>query len=237
MKDGIPVVQGVTLSHHKAYGMMVSGEVICYSPKAQRSLSLVTNVEPRIVFGIWLFQQFYSHTNLIAIAEYCRNNSNHLRSMLKEQGISTRFNEGSIITVLERLLPWMIQDFHLAPEGDGVHYITMPHITVTAVERFVGSISLFEAHFSKLLQRIKPDLDYALGLSTTLKRIRSLDNLLLPKIITFMKQNGNVAPSFGQGQFPGLSHRLVSGPKGGSQRGACIVSMRESCYLHVATRC
>lgn len=30
--DGIPVVQGVTISHHKAFGIMVSGEVISYCP-------------------------------------------------------------------------------------------------------------------------------------------------------------------------------------------------------------
>ncbi|MCJ1461293.1 hypothetical protein MMC28_011675 [Mycoblastus sanguinarius] len=198
MEAGLPVVQGVTMSHHKAYGIMVSGEVICYCPKVQQSSCLVSNVEPRIIFETWLFQQFYSHADLIATAEYCRSNSNRLRSMLKTRGIATRFNEGSFITILERIPPWMVQDFHLAPEGDWVHYITMPHISPAAVDSFVETISLFEAHFSTALHVIKPDLDHALGQPITLIRIRSLDSVLFPKIVAFAEQYGNNATLGGE---------------------------------------
>lgn len=159
---------------------MVSGEVIWYCSKVQRSLSLVANVEPRIVFETRLLQRFNSHTDLLATAEYFQNNSNYLRSMLKVRGMMTRFNEGSFITLTEQLPTWMVQDFHLAPEGDWVHYITMPHISSAVVD-----------YFSTVLRRIEPDLDYALGLPVTLKRTRSVDNLLFPKIITFVEQNGN----------------------------------------------
>lgn len=72
-KAGLPVVQGITSSHHKASGNMVSGEVICYGPEAQKSLPLVANIEPRIVFETWLFHQFYSDADLIATAAYCRS--------------------------------------------------------------------------------------------------------------------------------------------------------------------
>lgn len=37
-RNGIPVVQGITLSDHKAFGViMVSGEVICYTPHHQHN--------------------------------------------------------------------------------------------------------------------------------------------------------------------------------------------------------
>lgn len=89
------------MSHHKAYEIMVSGEVICYSPKGQSSLSLVSKVEPRVVFEMWLFQRFYSHTDPIETAKYCLDNSNRLRPILKEREIVTRFNDGSFITILD----------------------------------------------------------------------------------------------------------------------------------------
>ena len=50
IKNGLPVVQGITLSHHKAFGMMVSGEVIYYSPSAKNLAGLGSPVDARIVF-------------------------------------------------------------------------------------------------------------------------------------------------------------------------------------------
>ncbi len=37
--EGIPIVQGITLSHHKAFGIMVSGEVIGYCPNSSEQFA------------------------------------------------------------------------------------------------------------------------------------------------------------------------------------------------------
>ncbi|KAL2040125.1 hypothetical protein N7G274_007028 [Stereocaulon virgatum] len=54
-KTGRPVVQGITPGHHKALGIMVSGEVICYNPTNQKLATAVSSVEPRVIFKTWLF--------------------------------------------------------------------------------------------------------------------------------------------------------------------------------------
>lgn len=48
-RNGLPVVQGLTLSHYKAFGIMVLGEVICYNPTTG-TIPTATTVNPRIVF-------------------------------------------------------------------------------------------------------------------------------------------------------------------------------------------
>lgn len=56
-KSDLPVVQGITLSHHKAFGIMVSGEVICFSPAERRLATVFSSVEPRVIFETWFFQK------------------------------------------------------------------------------------------------------------------------------------------------------------------------------------
>ena len=63
-KDDLPVVQGITLSHHKAFEIMISGEVICFSPAERRLATVFSSIEPRVIFETWFFQQMYSPTDL-----------------------------------------------------------------------------------------------------------------------------------------------------------------------------
>ena len=92
-RNGLPVVQGINFSHHKALGIIVSGEVICYSPTDQNSATTVSNVEPRVIFETWLFQKMYSQSDLVRMLRYCLQNASHLRAELEAIGVITRYNE------------------------------------------------------------------------------------------------------------------------------------------------
>ncbi|KAJ5740228.1 pyridoxal phosphate-dependent transferase [Penicillium malachiteum] len=141
-KRGAPVVQAVTLSHHKVFGIMVSGQVVCHlRDTTKRTLAtMASSGDPRAVFETWLVQQLYPAEDLARIHIYCLGNAQLLRGLLHDAGVDVRFNEESPITVFERVPSWLMYEFHLAPEGDWVHFIMMPHITSKAVHRFVQSI-------------------------------------------------------------------------------------------------
>lgn len=189
IKNGLPVVQGITLSHHKAFGIMVSGEVICYSPRSKKLAGLgPPAIDARIVFETWLFQQMYGPEDLIQTGRYCVNNANRLRAKLARIGMATRFNEDSFITLLERIPPWMVQDYHLAPEGDWVHHVAMPHITTDAVDHFVETVSKVDDHFATLFHFINPGLNSACDQTLSLHRIRCRDEVTFPKIVEFAEQ-------------------------------------------------
>lgn len=142
----IPVVQGVTVSHHKVFGIMVSGEVISYCPNHSKQFdALAGTVDPRAVFETWLFEQAYHTADLVTIWKYCLDNAKLLRELLAEHKVPTHFNQESIITLLEYPPRWLVEEFHLAPEGDWVHFITMPHINPTTIERFVRAIASVDA--------------------------------------------------------------------------------------------
>ena len=44
-KNNLPVVQDITFSHHKAFGIMVSGEVISFSPNDKKLAIMFSNAE------------------------------------------------------------------------------------------------------------------------------------------------------------------------------------------------
>ena len=188
-KRGLPAVQGITLSHHKAYGIMVSGEVICYTPRSKKTAIFASPVDPRIVFETWLFQQMYSAEDLAHTARYCVDNANRLRTKLASIGVATRFNQDSFTTLVERLPPWMIQDFHLAPEGDWVHYIAMPHITPGAIDHFVETVRKLDEHFATVFHFVNPDLELACGQTLSLQRIRCRDEETLPRVLNFLRKS------------------------------------------------
>jgi hypothetical protein len=189
-RGGRPVVQGITLSHHKVYGLMVSGEVICYNP-AGHLIPKSTAIDPRVVFETWLFHQMYSAKDLLRLRQYCLSNANRLRGLLNQAGFATRFNEKSVITIMERIPYWLMQEFNLAPEGDWVHHISMPHITPAAVDHFVTRISEVDDHFLSMFEIIREALKTALGEEEVflLKRLRARDELLLQRIAALAKQH------------------------------------------------
>ena len=101
IKNGLPVVQCITLSHHKAFGIMVSGEVICYSPRSQKLAGLgPPTIDARIVFETWLFQRMYAPKDVNQTGRYYVKNANRLRAKLAGIGVSTRFNKDSFKTPL-----------------------------------------------------------------------------------------------------------------------------------------
>ncbi|WP_183155103.1 pyridoxal-dependent decarboxylase [Mycobacterium kansasii] len=183
-KGDRPVVQGITVSHHKVYGVMVSGEVIFLQPQRPTPGTTRAEVDRRAVLETWLFQKFYTPHNLVQTRDYCQKNTDQLRRLLRGINVVTRFNARSIITLIERLPRWLIHDFHLAPEGDWVHYITMPHISSGAVCDFVQAIVAVEGHFSTMFQHILPALKEQLHCGVKLKRIGSRDKFLLAKLVT-----------------------------------------------------
>ncbi|KAH9873931.1 hypothetical protein IAQ61_004558 [Plenodomus lingam] len=176
-RDGLPVVQGLTISHHKAYGIMVSGEVICYSPHTS-ALPTATPVDSRIIFETWLFQQLYHPEALVATRDYCLANATRLRGSLAALGLETRYNKDCIITVLERIPPWLIRSFHLAPEGDWLHFIAMPHIHPSAVAAFAAALLRVSMHFTAMFNALQAPLSKALGCAIRIKRVRVHDEAI-----------------------------------------------------------
>ncbi|KAL8839812.1 MAG: hypothetical protein Q9176_004215 [Flavoplaca citrina] len=188
-RDALPVVQGVTLSHHKAWGIMVSGEVICYNPRQRLLKTVASRVEPRVVFETWLAQKFYTPAELNRLHAYCLANADLLRRLLQETGIVVRWNNNSLITFFERLPPWMVEEYHLAPEGPWVHYITMPHISPKAIDRFAHAVAEWKEHFLAALNSVTPEMSVLLGRSVKLQRIRCHDPVSFTQAVDFVKSS------------------------------------------------
>lgn len=170
--SGTPVVQGITLSHHKAFGIMVSGEVICYCPDSLDQLAALTpSVEPRAVFETWLFEQIYLPDDLLSTNAYCLQNASVLRQSLATIGVPTRYNENSIITLLERPPPWIVKEFQLAPESGWVHFITMPHISRATIDRFVRAVQYVDVQCATAFEYVGSSLDASLDRHVTLERV------------------------------------------------------------------
>jgi hypothetical protein len=173
-RNGTPIVQGITISHHKVLGIMVSGEVISYCPNvsAKKQWDALTGaVEPRAIFETWLFNQIYHEDDLVTIWKYCLDNASLLRRLLEEANVPTRFNDDCIITLLERQPPWLIEEFQLAPEGDWVHFIAMPHISPATVRHFAQKVALIDSHCATAYTYVEASLAATLSRSVKLQRL------------------------------------------------------------------
>ncbi|KAI1109424.1 PLP-dependent transferase [Nemania sp. NC0429] len=169
--DGTPLVQGVTISHHKALGNIVSGEVLCFSPQDQLP-DLCSSLDPRVVFETWLYSRVYDPSDLAQMLDECRENASRLETSLNRIGVVTKRNSQSIITVLERPPSWITEEFSLRPEGDWVHFITMSHISKETVDRFVDQLASIDRQFSYAFSAVAPLLSDRLRRTIKLKRVR-----------------------------------------------------------------
>nr|CEG03482.1 unnamed protein product [Fusarium pseudograminearum CS5834] len=155
---------------------MVSGEVISYCPNHGKQFdALAGTVDPRAVLEMWLFEKTYTTADLATIWNYCLGNARMLRELLAEHKVLTHFNQDSIITLLEYPPRWLVQEFHLAPEGDWVHFITMPHICPTTVRRFVRAVAAIDTNCGTAFDYVGHSLASSLHLSgrTQLQRLTS----------------------------------------------------------------
>ena len=166
----MPLVQGITLSHHKALGSTVSGEVVCYSPNGELA-SLASPVEPRIVFETWLYTKVYTRSDVALMLSYCRTNATRLVRGLDQIGMATKRNGEGLIVVLERPPAWITEEFSLRPEGDWVHFITMPHISPETVDFFVDRIASIDRQCTVAFSYVAPLLSSAFRKPVTLKRV------------------------------------------------------------------
>jgi hypothetical protein len=180
-------VQGLTISHHKAFGIVVSGEVICYSPQL-RILPTATPVDSRIVFETWLFQAFYPPRALLETRAYCIANAMRLRRSLAALGLATRYNDACLITLLEHIPPWLVRAFHLAPEGDWVHFIAMPHIAPSAIAHFAAALLRVSMHFTATFRALHAQLSIAFGCPVELKRVRMQDDSLFANLLAMAER-------------------------------------------------
>ncbi|KAI3325097.1 PLP-dependent transferase [Xylariaceae sp. AK1471] len=169
--DGTPLVQGITISHHKALGHIVSGVVLCFSPEWQLSTSC-SSLDPRAVFETWFYSRVYGPSDLALMLSYCRTIASHLEACLSRIGVATKRNSQSIITVLERPPSWIIEEFSLRPEGDWVHFITMPYVSKETVDCFVDQLSCIDKQFSVAFSYIAPLLSNSLERAIELKRVQ-----------------------------------------------------------------
>ncbi|KAI4179413.1 MAG: hypothetical protein L6R41_007858 [Letrouitia leprolyta] len=193
-RNNLPVVQGITMSHHKAFGLMVSGEVICYSPTDQQLANAVSDVDPRVVFETWLFQKMYSPSDWQLVNQCCNTNARRLRSRLEAAGLRTRYNEESYITVMERPPAWLLHRYHLAPEGGWVHYITMPHVSSSAVDEFVTTMALFDRTYAAILREVERKLILTIGQDIGIVRISCHDSVVFSKIFAFYQRTHTMSP-------------------------------------------
>lgn len=189
--SGRYIVQGVSFSLHKFPGLSVAGQVVCWtSPSVQRSGRLVAHdglLDRRAVSELWLYRQLTSPAESEALYGYCLANANRLRSRLRDAGIATLFNSESLITLIQRLPPWLIDDFNLSPEGDWVHFICMPHITPSIIDKFVTAVI---DHYSAVARALRSVHDHvsqlfpSRGSGCSLKYFNGLDTDLSAAVLT-----------------------------------------------------
>ncbi|KAK6500168.1 hypothetical protein TWF481_010520 [Arthrobotrys musiformis] len=168
--EGVPLVQGVTISHHKALGNMVSGQIICYSPQSQLG-AFKWDVDPRIVFEAWLYGRIFGPAEIRITHQYCQDNAARLERGLQKAGLATKRNPGSIIVIFERLPGWIIEEFSLRPEGDWVHFIAMPHISPATVDLLLGRISWFQKQCLAAFSYVSPMVESIMMRPITLKSV------------------------------------------------------------------
>ncbi|KFY36069.1 hypothetical protein V494_05331 [Pseudogymnoascus sp. VKM F-4513 (FW-928)] len=188
-KNRAPAVQSVTLSNHKVFGVMVSGQVICHSPLNNSLATVAESADPRAVLETWVISQMYPPKDLIRIRDYCLQNSQLLRCLLQKAGVRVRYSEASTITMLERVPPWIMHEFHLAPEGDWVHFIAMPHVSPQAVRYFVETVAYVDALFLSLFDYIRPQVVAILGEGVTLTRVKCQDMEKFPTIVQLVDES------------------------------------------------
>ncbi|EWC47619.1 hypothetical protein DRE_03239 [Drechslerella stenobrocha 248] len=169
--QGMPVVQGITVSHHKVMGGMVSGEVFCWSPTGNRSPCLDWKVDPRIIFEAWLYAEAYSQTDLTQMFRYGRQNALLLEADLKRIGFATKLGPDSVTVVLERPPAWIVEEFSLRPEGNWVHFITMAHISHETIDLFCSRLSSLDKQCLTAFSYIRPLLTAAMKRPVKLNRL------------------------------------------------------------------
>ncbi|KAK6508921.1 hypothetical protein TWF481_003689 [Arthrobotrys musiformis] len=174
--DGVPMVQGITISNHKAMGSMVSGEVVSYAPGNELA-PLEWDVDPRIIFERWLYSQAYPPAECDALLRYCQKNASRLETALRGIGVATKRNPGSIIVVLEKPPAWIIEEFALRPEGDWVHFITVPEISSDTIDVFVDRLQQFQYSCLAAFRYVNPSINTIMGHGIEFRCIRSRDPL------------------------------------------------------------
>ncbi|CAH0021803.1 unnamed protein product [Clonostachys rhizophaga] len=174
--NGAPCVQGITISHHKALGQNVSGEVLCFTPDRD-IVGTVPNPDPRIVFETWLYNQVYTPSDRLQLRNYCQKNALFLETGLKNLGLATKRNPDSMIVVFERPVAWITEKFSLRPEGDWVHFITMPHISPETIGLFLERIKNVDEACRVAFGSIAPLVTDILGREIQLKRLQSQSRL------------------------------------------------------------
>ncbi|KAI1172103.1 PLP-dependent transferase [Nemania sp. FL0916] len=205
--DGTPLVQGVTISHHKALGSVVSGEVICFSPQNQLP-NLCCSLNPRIIFETWLYNRVYEPSDLAIMLNDCRRNASYLEESLGTISVATRRNSQSMIVVLERPPSWIVEDFSLRPEDDWVHFITMPHISRETIDRFVDQLASIDRQFSFAFSSMTYLLSNTLGRTIKLKRIRCC-SALAKRVSDITESIVLLEDVRGHNTFPDLSIKSI----------------------------
>ncbi|CAH0053893.1 unnamed protein product [Clonostachys solani] len=174
--NGMPNVQGITVSHHKALGQSVSGEVFCFSPNSPIA-GLASSVNPRIIFETWLYSRVYQPKDIAFLLNSCQGNASRLEANLKRLGLITKRYPDSLVVTFERPPSWIIEEFSLRPEGDWVHIITMPHVSAETIEVFLDRIETVTKACSAAFSSIAPILSDTIGQDIQLRRVQSQGTL------------------------------------------------------------
>ncbi|KAL9074655.1 MAG: hypothetical protein Q9157_004306 [Trypethelium eluteriae] len=184
-----PVVQSISISNHKFAGLSVSGLVLCYVPSGGSLSTMDSCSDPRIAFEVWLYNQLFSLDDVAALHRGCISNAQHLRSQLQKAGIITRFNEESLITLVERQPLRLVEKFDLSPKENWIHFITMPHITRECIDSFVSSVSAHRDLFDCALASAAESLGVTIGKAKTplrLKRIACCEDVFITKCMSLL---------------------------------------------------
>ncbi|KAF3088851.1 hypothetical protein TWF569_008890 [Orbilia oligospora] len=213
--DGVPMVQGITLSNHKAMGSIVSGEVISYSPGNELS-ALEWTVDPRIIFERWFYSQAYPPAECEALLRYCQDNASRLEQSLRRIGVVTKRNPGSMIVVLEKPPAWIIEEFALRPEGDWVHFITVPDISPETIDLFVDRIQQFKSNCLAAFSYINPPINTIMNSRIETRCIQSRDPLA-KQVVELAKGAASLVPG---GNYDSLASTVIP-----SMRSALSIAM------------
>lgn len=172
--NSTPVVQSIAVSNQKFAGLSVSGLVLCYSPNDGDLVGLDTRTNSRIVFELWLYKKLFRPAAINSLFEECMTKARLLRKWLQDAGVVTQYNPQSPITLVERQPRWLIEAFNLSPEGNWVHFVNMPHVSVETCRLFASTVVAHRRQFERALSSPTETRNVGNGEAQNLPRLKRI---------------------------------------------------------------
>ena len=145
-------IHSISVSGHKMFGSPMPcgivlarkdfvdriGSSIEYIGALDTTLSGSRNAHTTLL--LWYAIKKHGVAGYKKIVHDCIGNANYLIGKLKEIGIKAWRNKYSFTVVIPKPRKEIIDKWQLATQGDLAHVITLPHVTKTIINEFVGSL-------------------------------------------------------------------------------------------------